>query len=92
MALDHKDRLAGLLEVSIADQGMEIGLALHPEEVGKGPGKSFVDQGIRFAVRHFGYTGDEFGLTGNIFATSLQCGFMKRLASQSVEGPAMRLR
>lgn len=66
VALDHKNRLAGLFEVSIADQDMEIGLALHPEKVGKGLGKSFVNQGIRFAVRHFGYTGDETRLIVNI--------------------------
>lgn len=44
---------AGLFEFVVADDALEIGLALKPELIGRGFGADYVRQGIDFGRRHY---------------------------------------
>ncbi len=47
--------LVGMFEFTLDDDAMEISLAIAPNLVGKGYGRSFVEQGIAFGVKHYKY-------------------------------------
>jgi [ribosomal protein S18]-alanine N-acetyltransferase len=49
----HEGTVSGLFEYTIVDGGLEIGLALAPDLVGKGLGPGFVQQGIAFGLEKF---------------------------------------
>ncbi|WP_157949925.1 GNAT family N-acetyltransferase [Vallitalea okinawensis] len=62
----NQSRLVGLFEYYFIDEIMEIGLALKPELTGKGYGKDFVHQGIKFGIKNFEYKRKYIKLTVNI--------------------------
>lgn len=49
------DTLCGLFEYYWIDDVLEIGLALHPNYVGKGYSNQFINNGINFAIMNFDY-------------------------------------
>ncbi|WLR59078.1 GNAT family N-acetyltransferase [Guptibacillus hwajinpoensis] len=49
----HEGAVSGLFEFTIVDGGLEIGLALAPDLVGKGIGPDFVKQGIAFGLKQY---------------------------------------
>ncbi|MTI71699.1 MAG: GNAT family N-acetyltransferase [Firmicutes bacterium] len=59
------DEIVGLFEYYFTDDILEIGLALNPKLVGKGLGKEFVYQGIKFGIKEFSYKGEYIKLTVN---------------------------
>ncbi|MTI65635.1 MAG: GNAT family N-acetyltransferase [Firmicutes bacterium] len=59
------DEIIGLFEYYFTDDILEIGLALNPKLVGKGLGKEFVDEGIKFGIKEFSYKGEYIKLTVN---------------------------
>lgn len=59
------DKLIGLFEYYFTDGIMEIGLALNPETVGKGLGKKFIEEGIKFGIERFNYNKDFIKISVN---------------------------
>ncbi|AUD62709.1 hypothetical protein BK010_03575 [Tenericutes bacterium MO-XQ] len=49
------DSLFGIFEYYWKDSTMEIGLAIHPDFVGKGLSDAFINAGIAFGISHYGY-------------------------------------
>ncbi len=65
-AVLYHNILAGLFEYYFKGDIIEIGLALNPDFVEKGYGKTFVEQGIDFGIKHFDYQEEYIKLNVNI--------------------------
>ena len=54
-AVFKDEQLFGLFEYYNKEEGMEIGLAIHPLYVGKGYSKEFIKEGIQFLMKEYKY-------------------------------------
>lgn len=62
-AVLSEGELYGLFEFYRGSEYMNIGLALHPNNVGKGYGCMYVEQGVKFGIENFAYAKEFIELT-----------------------------
>lgn len=65
-AVFFQEKLVGLFEYYFKKGVLEIGLALSPSLSGTGRGTAFVQQGIKFGIKHFNYGGQFIKLSVNV--------------------------